>query len=146
MQAAPDRRPAGRPPASSFGSFGERPPSPFGGLPVSEIAIGVGIVGFIAGFLGRNSAAIAAGAIICGLAVTEVTAREHFSGFRSHAALLAAIPAVILETALVLAFGEPSNRLLLIVPMVPVFSAAFWWLRRRFETARHARVTKPSAP
>jgi hypothetical protein len=144
MQAAAPRRPAS--PTSPFGGVGERPPGRFGGLPVSEIAIAVGLVSVVVGYLGGNPVAIATGAVICGLAVTEVTSREHFSGFRSHAALLAAIPAVILETLLVVLFGEPSNRLLLVVPMVPVFAAGFWWLRRRFETARHARVTKPPAP
>ena len=39
------------------------------------------------------AAALAVGALVCGLGVTEVTAREHFSGFRSHSALLAAFPA-----------------------------------------------------
>ena len=38
--------------------------------------------------------ALAVGVVVCTLGVLEVTAREHFSGYRSHATLLAAIPAV----------------------------------------------------
>lgn len=146
VQVAPVGRPARRAQTAPFGGLGERPQGLFGGLPVSEIAIAIGIVSLLIGYFSDKPAAIGAGAVICGLAVAEVTGREHFSGFRSHTALLAAIPAVVVETLLVVAFGEPSNRLVLLVPIVPVFALAFWWLKGRFEVARHARVTKPPAP
>ncbi len=113
---------------------------------MSEIAIAIGLVGVVVGYLESKPVAIAVGAIVCGLAVTEVTAREHFSGFRSHASLLAAIPAVIVGTLLVVVFGEPSNRALLLLPVIPVFTVCFWLLRRSFEAARHARVARPPAP
>ncbi|MDQ6607565.1 MAG: hypothetical protein M3Z06_13590, partial [Actinomycetota bacterium] len=78
--------------------------------------------------------------------VVEVTAREHFSGFRSHATFLSAIPAVAVEIALVVIFGEPSQRGLLVLPVVPVFAIAFWFLRRRFRSARQARLARPPMP
>ena len=139
-------RPSTNGAAAAGGAIGERPPSPFGGLPVSEIAIAIGLVGVVVGYLESKGVAIAVGAIVCGLAVTEVTAREHFSGFRSHSTLLAAIPAVIVETLLVVVLGEPSNRALLLLPVIPVFAVCFWLLRRSFEAARHARVARPPAP
>jgi hypothetical protein len=80
--------------------------------------------------------------IVCALGVCEITAREHFSGYRSHTALLAGIPAVAIEAGLVALFGEPKQRGLLLVVVVPVFSILFWLLRRRFLIARQARVAR----
>ena len=128
------------------GSVGERPPSPFGGLPVSEFAIFAGIVSLVVGLITGGQPALVVGAIVCGLGVTEVTAREHFSGFRSHSTLLAAVPAVIVEVAYALLVGVPSQRTLLLVPLLVVWVPCFWLLRRRFRTARHARLARPPAP
>ncbi len=128
------------------GTVGERPPSPFGGLPVSELAILVGIVGLVVGLITDGAPAAIVGGIVCGLGVTEVTWREHFSGFRSHAILLAAIPAVIVEVAYAMIFGVPSERLLLLLPIVVVFVPCLVLLRHVFRTARHARVARPPAP
>ena len=134
-----------RPRRSPTGTYGERPPSPFGGLPISELAILAGGVAFIVGVIQSGGPALIAGAIICTLGVVEVTAREHFSGYRSHAMLLAALPAVGVETALVAAFGAPRTRALLLLAVVPVFALGFWLLRKRFETARQARIARPPA-
>jgi hypothetical protein len=125
-----------------LGREGERPESPFGGLPVSEVAILAGMIGAVIGFLNGGGAALVVGLIVCALGVCEITAREHFSGYRSHTALLAGIPAVAIEAALVALFGEPKQRGLLLVVVVPVFSILFWLLRRRFLTARQARVAR----
>jgi hypothetical protein len=130
----------------TLGSVGERPPNPLGGLPISETAIFAGLVGLVVGLITGGTAALIVGAIVCGLGVAEVTAREHFSGFRSHSMLLAAIPAVVVETAVALIFGVPSNRGLLLLPAVCVFGLCFWLLRRSFQSARHARVVRPPAP
>lgn len=126
----------------TLGTVGERPPSPFGGLPVSEIAIFAGLIGLVAGLI-EGGPALIVGAVVLGLGVTEVTAREHFSGFRSHSTLLAAIPAVLVEAGVVVAFGTPTNRGLLVLPVIVVFSLCFWLLRRNFQSARHARVVRP---
>jgi hypothetical protein len=90
--------------------------------------------------------ALFVGIIVCALGVVEVTAREHFAGYRSHTALLSAIPAVGLEAGIVAVFGEPRQRALLLVVVVPVFVGLFWLLRRKFLAARQARVARPSAP
>jgi hypothetical protein len=125
-----------------LGREGDRPEGPFGGLPVSEVAILLGIIAAVFGFLNGGGPALVVGLVVCALGVSEITAREHFSGFRSHTALLAAIPAVAIEAALVAIFGEPKRRGELLVVVVPVFAILFWLLRRRFLTARQARVAR----
>ncbi len=124
-----------------LGREGERPESPFGGLPISELAILLGLVAAVIGFLRHGGPALIVGLIVCALGVIEITAREHFSGYRSHASLLAAIPSVAIEVGIVLAF-KPSQRALLVLVVVPVFGALFWWLRKRFLIARQARVAR----
>ena len=126
-----------------LGTYGERPPSPFGGLPVSELAIFAGTVALIVGVIRHGGPALVGGVILCLLGVTEVTAREHFSGYRSHTVLLAAIPAVVAEFVIVLAVGTPAVRVLLLVPVAAVFGACAWFLRRRFLLARQTRLARP---
>jgi hypothetical protein len=142
VAAERDRRRAQR----TTGREGERPEGPFGGLPISELAILAGMVGAVVGFFNGGGPALIVGLIVCALGVVEVTAREHFSGYRSHTVLLAAIPAVAVEAVIVVVFGEPRQRPLLLVAVVPVFAVLFWLLRRRFAVARQARVARPPAP
>ncbi|HEY6397463.1 MAG TPA: hypothetical protein VIX82_08430 [Solirubrobacteraceae bacterium] len=111
-------------------------------MPVSEIAIFAGAIGFAVGVLSGGGPALVVGAIVCGLGVLEVTAREHFTGYRSHSLLLAAYPTVAFETGVVVLFGIPSQRLLLLVAIVPVFAVLFWFLRKRFLVARQTRVAR----
>jgi uncharacterized membrane protein (UPF0136 family) len=126
-----------------LGREGERPESPFGGLPISEVAIFVGLIGGVIGYLQSSTPALVVSLVVCGLGVYEITAREHFSGYRSHTVLLAALPAVALEVALVAIFGDPNQRILLLAVVVPVFAFLFWVFRRKFMTARQARVARP---
>jgi hypothetical protein len=131
---------------SMLGAYGERPPSLFGGVPVSEIAIFVGALGAAVGFFGHNNPALIVGLTVCALGVAEFTAREHFSGYRSHATLLAAMPAVAIVVVAVAVFGAPADRtarILLLVAIVPVFAVLYWALRKRFRTARQARIVRP---
>jgi hypothetical protein len=124
-----------------LGREGERPEGPFGGLPISELAILLGLIASVVGFLQHGGPALIVGLIVCALGVIEITAREHFSGYRSHASLLAAIPSVAVEVGVVLTF-KPSQRALLVLVVVPIFGALFWWLRKRFMIARQARVAR----
>ncbi len=127
-----------------LGTEGERPPSPFGGVPVSEIAIFAGMVAVVVWFFsGGNTTLLIVGLVVCTLGVVEVTAREHFSGFRSHASLLAGIPALAAGIGIVSAVGEKSNRAPLLLAVAgPLFALLFWFLRRRFQIARQARVVR----
>jgi hypothetical protein len=129
-----------------LGTVGERPPSPFGGLPVSELAILAGGVAFVVGGIpvlsGRTPGpALIVGIIVVALGVIEVTGREHFSGYRSHTTLLAAIPTVGIEAALV-ATGSRSTRGALLVVVVPIFAGLFYVLRRVFMSARQRRIAR----
>jgi hypothetical protein len=137
-----ERRRASR----QLGREGERPESPFGGLPISELAILAGLIGVVVGLINNGGPALIVGVIVCALGVVEITAREHFSGYRSHTILLAAIPAVGLEAAVVAAFGQPQPRALVLVVVVPVYALLFWLLRRRFLAARQSHVRRPAAP
>lgn len=135
-----DRRKPGT--LGSLGKVGERPPSPFGGFPASEIAIFVGIVGIVVGFINGGGPALIVGVVAVALGVLEGTFREHVTGYRSHTWLLAAVPAVAVEGGLVIAFGQPNNHALILVPVIPVFLIAFWLLRRRFLGARQRRMAR----
>jgi hypothetical protein len=124
----------------TLGTVGERPSGIFGGVPVSEFAIFAGLVALVIGMLNHGGAALEVGIIVMALGVTEVTAREHFSGFRSHATLLALMPAVVAESIYALVIGVPNQRILVLAPVIPIFALGYWLLRRHFRIARHARV------
>jgi hypothetical protein len=81
----------------------ERPPAPWGNVPLVELVVLAGIVMLVVGFVagGRTGTAlIAAGAILCSLAGLELSIREHFGGFRSHTFLLSGAVAVALLAGL----------------------------------------------
>jgi hypothetical protein len=99
----------------------------------------LGAVGLVVGWIQGGGAALWAGLAVCFLAVLEVTAREHFSGYRSHSTLLAGIAAVAVETGVALLLA-PRDRALLLVAVVPVFVGVFVLARKRFTIARQARV------
>jgi hypothetical protein len=113
---------------------------------VSEIAILVGTIAVVVGFVEGGGAPLVIGIIVLALGVIEVTAREHFSGYRSHSTLLAAVPAVAVEAVIVAVAGVPKQRGLLLVFVAPVFAVLFWFLRRRFMVARQARLARPPTP
>jgi hypothetical protein len=109
---------------------------------VSEVAIFAGLIALIVGVIDHGGPAMDVGILVLAIGVTEVTAREHFSGYRSHTTLLAFMPAVIVEAVYALVIGAPRQRVLLLVPVIPVFGICYLLLRRQFRIARHARVIK----
>jgi hypothetical protein len=126
-----------------LGTLGERPPSPFGGLPVSEIAIFAGLAAVVVFLVRGGTATLVVGLVVCTVGVIEVTAREHLSGYRSHTTLLAAIPSVAVGIGLVSLIGDRRNRgPLLVAVAAPVFAVLVWLLRGRFKSARHARTVR----
>jgi hypothetical protein len=112
---------------------------------VSEFAIFAGAVTMVFGVINHGGPALIGGVVLCLLGVTEVTAREHFSGYRSHTILLAAVPAVVVEFVIALTVGVPAIRALLLIPVAGVFAGCAWFLRRRFLVARQARLARPTA-
>ncbi len=125
-----------------MGVAGERPNGIFGPVPVSEFAILAGLIALVVGTIDHGGSAVDAGILLLGLGVFEVTAREHFAGYRSHTTLLAFLPAVIVEALYALVIGAPRQRVLLLAPVIPVFLLCYWLLRRHFRVARHARVVQ----
>jgi hypothetical protein len=111
---------------------------------VSEFAIFAGGVAVVIGVIRHGGAALIVGVIVCLLGVVEVTGREHFSGYRSHTVLLAAIPAVVMEGVVAATIGAAVARALLLAPVAAVFALSAWFLRRRFLVARQARIARPA--
>src|SRR3954468_14880833 len=66
----------------------ERPPAPWGSFPLGELCTLAGIVLIIVGFVSSSAKPLFVGFALVALAATELSAREHFAGFRSHSALL----------------------------------------------------------
>jgi hypothetical protein len=124
-------------------TYGDPPSNRFGGVPVAEIAILAGGVATVVGLVGASATATVVGIVVCTLGVVEFSAREHFSGYRSHAVLLAAIPSVALGIVLVAIASSSLTRSVLLALVVPVFVVLFVLLRKRFGRARQARIVRP---
>lgn len=144
-----DRRgePRGRPAARGRPDLEERPRAPWHPFPLSELLI---LVGMVAAIIGATRGESGLPALLAGLGAVMVgtidfTLREHRSGFRSHAALLAALPTALLHGILaigLLALGAPSPSWV-IAPVlidVPVFAVLYKSLRRGYSDARRERV------
>jgi hypothetical protein len=114
----------------------ERPKAPWHPFPLVELAIFVGLVLIVVGFLSRDSTRgrtlLALGLALGALGGLDTSVREHFAGYRSHTIVLAAFPAVALAVILAVA-GLP-----VYVPpaaAVIVFVAAVGALRRVWDRA-----------
>ena len=126
----------------------ERPQAPWHPLPLSELLILVGAIGTVVGLqkgVSHGAAPLLVGLAAVVVGTVEVTLREHLSGFRSHAALLSLLAAVVVHTAVVLivaAFTSTPRALnvALLALDAAVFAAVFKLLRARFRDARRERV------
>lgn len=129
------------------GSVGERPRAPWHPFPLAELLILVGLIAIAIG-AARDEAGktlLLVGIAVVVLGTLDTTIREHLSGYRSHAGLLAAAPTALLHGGLALALyalGAPRASWIL-VPIavdVPVFWLLLKLLRARFADARRERV------
>jgi hypothetical protein len=115
----------------------ERPAPPWAPFPLVELAILIGLVLIVVGFLGHGPRArleLGLGLGLASLATLEQTVREHFAGYRSHASLLAGAGAVAVA-ALLYAFtrlGQPFP----VVIAVAAFASLFALLRAAYDRAR----------
>jgi hypothetical protein len=113
----------------------ERPPAPWGSVPLVELVILAGIVLLIAGFIVGGSSGIgmiAAGAVLCSIAGLELAIREHFAGYRSHTFLLSG--AVGVGILAVLFFLTPGLWLPIALGVaLAAFAASAWALTRAFQ-------------
>jgi hypothetical protein len=130
--------------ASSTG-LGERPRAPWHPLPLSELLIFVGMIGAIAGATQEAIAPLVAGLAAVGIGTVDFTVREHLSGYRSHATLLASLPTALLHGALAIALlaAHAPSPSWIVAPLavdLPVFLFLFRALRARFSDARRRRV------
>jgi len=111
----------------------ERPPAPWGSFPLAELTVLGGIVMLAIGVVGSNPTAIGVGVVLACLGGLEVSAREHFAGYRSHSTLLAGTVFVLVVGSLFYAAGLILAICLAIGGVA--FLAAFLALRRAFRKA-----------
>lgn len=112
----------------------QRPKPPWHPVPLVELSVLAGIVLVVLGIINREDSqgrlAIAFGVALASLAGLETAAREHFTGFRSHSSLLAALPTIV--AAFALAFIGIDVPVVLPAAVV-VFGIGFWLFRRSFK-------------
>jgi uncharacterized integral membrane protein len=92
-----------------------------------------GIVGLVAGVVSKSPTTIGIGVVLAALGGLEVSAREHFAGYRSHTTLLAGTVFVLVTGALYYLAG-----LVLAICLAAgaaCFIATFIALRRAFQRA-----------
>jgi putative exporter of polyketide antibiotics len=123
---APASPPAARRPA------GERPRAPWHPFPLVELSVLIGLVLIVWGLF-RADEDSGRVMLLCGMALgslagLETALREHFSGHRSHALLLAALPAVVVAGVL---FFARAPWVTIPIAAALVFAGAFLALRRR---------------
>ena len=111
----------------------ERPPAPWGSVPLAELVILAGIVALAIGVIGGHPTAIGIGVALAGLGGLEVAIREHFAGYRSHTTLLAGA-VFVLATGLVFYAGKQILAVALAVGAVS-FLVTFFLARRAFQRA-----------
>ena len=115
-------------------SAAERPPAPWGNVPLSEVLILAGLVVMVWGFFsdsGQNQKVVA-GFALASLGGGELALREHLAGFRSHSTLLAGVAAFAVVTAVALGLGPVRVWILTVVALV-VFGSTFYGLRELFK-------------
>ncbi|HTU77573.1 MAG TPA: hypothetical protein VMF09_02305 [Solirubrobacteraceae bacterium] len=134
---------------SDLKAAGERPPPPWHPLPLSELLILVGVIGAVVAWIRgyqNNVALLGAGIGAVVVGTIEVSLREHLSGFRPHTGMLAAIPAIIFHTAVVLIVLGANGRApqWLFYGLLPIDAAlvaiGYKLLRARYVDARRART------
>jgi hypothetical protein len=92
-----------------------------------------GIVCLVIGVVSKNPTPIGVGVALAGLGGLEVSAREHFAGYRSHTTLLAGTVFVVVTGGIFYLAG-----LVLAVALavgIVCFAASFYALRRAFQKA-----------
>jgi uncharacterized integral membrane protein len=126
-------RPEPAKPARRVASPDDRPPAPWGAVPLAELVILAGIVSLAIGVIGGHPTAIGLGVALAGLGGLEVAVREHFAGYRSHTTLLAGTVFVLTVGALFYL----ANQVLAVALAVGAvaFALVFYLARRAFQRA-----------
>jgi hypothetical protein len=111
----------------------ERPPAPWGSFPLAELTVLAGIVALVVGVASKSPTAIGVGVVLAALGGLEVSAREHFAGYRSHTTLLAGTAFVLVTGALFYLAGQ--ILAICLAAGAVTFLASFYALRRAFQRA-----------
>jgi hypothetical protein len=133
---------------AATGSRRDRPRAPWHPLPLSELLILVGAIGAAIGFsrgVSHGAAPMFAGLAAVLIGTLEFTLREHLSGYRSHAILIAVLGVAVFHSAVALSVAAFTNvprtlNVALIAVDVALFAVLFKLLRSRFLDARRERV------
>lgn len=144
------RRAAASPPASATGldrtrlgrRASDRPKAVWHPIPVSEIAIAGGLLLFVLGLVrGQDDGAalLGAGTLLATAGVLELTAREHFAGYRSHVLLLSFLPVVAGHTVVALWINDDYRGPLSLLVDAAVFSFLALFFLDRYRKAQKAR-------
>jgi uncharacterized integral membrane protein len=120
-------------PAPRVGAPDDRPPAPWGSVPLAELVILAGIVSLIVGIVGQHPTAIGIGVALAGLGGLEVAVREHFAGYRSHTTLLAGAVFVLTVGGLFYLAGQVLAVALAVGAVA--FAIVFFLARRAFQRA-----------
>lgn len=120
-------------PAPRVAKPDDRPPAPWGKVPLAELTILAGIVSLAIGVIGGHPTAIGLGVALAGLGGMEVAIREHFAGYRSHTTLLAG--AVFVFTVGGLFYLADQILAVALAVGAVAFAIAFYLARRAFQRA-----------
>jgi hypothetical protein len=109
-----------------------RPRAPWHPFPLVELSVLIGLVLIVWGMF-RADEDSGRVMLLCGMALgslagLETALREHFSGYRSHALMLAALPAVVVAGVL---FFARAPWVTIPIAAAVVLAGAFLALRRR---------------
>ncbi|HET8754512.1 MAG TPA: hypothetical protein VFM58_00790 [Solirubrobacteraceae bacterium] len=111
----------------------ERPKAPWHPFPLVELCVLAGIVLLVLGLIDfdsrRGKTMLVVGLALGSLGGLDTAAREHFSGYRSHATVLAGVPAVAVAAALY--FAQVPWPVVTLGAVV-AFAGAFGLLWRRY--------------
>jgi uncharacterized integral membrane protein len=111
----------------------ERPPAPWGSFPLAELSVLGGIVMLVIGVVTQSPTAIGIGVVLAALGGLEVSAREHFAGYRSHTTLLSGVVFVLVTGGLFYLAGLILATCL--IAGAVAFAVSFYFLRRAFQRA-----------
>jgi hypothetical protein len=112
------------------------PPAPWGSFPLIELCVLAGIVMLLLGFFvvggDRGPILIAAGLALGSIGGLELSIREHLAGYRSHTAILAGVPALIVPGLLFYLAPEGLPAIVRAAIGLAVFAVAAVLLTRLF--------------
>ena len=92
--------------------------------------------------LSNGGPPLIAGLVAVLIGTVEVTLREHLSGYRSHAIILAALPVLVIDTVIVLVLAPigAAVKVAMLLFDAALFALIYKLLRARFLDARRERV------